>query len=276
MFFGPLVLTDFASAEQFVPENYVPDRLLIKFKEGIPTVQTNTILRDNDADNVLFEIEPIKLKIVRVPEEQLERIQNELARNPNVENVEKDFLFEPTIIPNDPKYQYQWHLDKIQASKAYLRGTGKLDEVLLKRVLYGISCRNYEAAAAAVPGAIGLSSSTVSRSFTHASAKQLKGLQERDLRELDIVAVFLDGKTFADMTMVVAVGITLTGEKHVLGFVETGTENESVLTPFLQELGERDCPRSKPSISSTASATRSARPPPWRSRRCCRKLKTCC
>jgi len=124
-------------------------------------------------------------------------------------------------------------------SLAHLRGSGKLDDVLLKRVLYGISCRNYEAAAAAVPGAIGLSSSTVSRSFTQASAKQLKGLQERDLRELDIVAVFLDGKTFADMTMVVAVGITLTGEKHVLGFVETGTENEQVLTPFLQSLCDR-------------------------------------
>ena len=124
-------------------------------------------------------------------------------------------------------------------SLRHLRGTGQLDEVLLKRVLYGISCRNYEAAAAAVPGAIGLSSSTVSRRFTHASAKQLKGLQERDLSELDLLAIFLDGKTFADMTMVVAVGITLTGEKHVLGFVETGTENEHVLTPFLQELEER-------------------------------------
>jgi len=124
-------------------------------------------------------------------------------------------------------------------SLAHLRGTGQLDEVLLKRVLYGISCRNYEAAAAAVPGAIGLSSSTVSRSFTQASAKQLKGLQERDLSELDLLAIFLDGKTFADMTMVIAVGITLTGEKHVLGFVETGTENEAVLTPFLQELEER-------------------------------------
>jgi transposase-like protein len=124
-------------------------------------------------------------------------------------------------------------------SLAHLRGTGTLDEVLLKRVLYGISCRNYEVAAAAVPGAIGLSSSTVSRSFTRASAKQLKGLQERDLSELDLLAIFLDGKTFADMTMVVAVGITLTGEKHVLGFVETGTENEAVLTPFLQELEER-------------------------------------
>ena len=114
-----------------------------------------------------------------------------------------------------------------------------MDEVLLKRVLYGISCRNDEAAAAAVPGAIGLSSSTVSRTFTQASAKQLKALQDRDLSELNLVAVFLDGKTFADMTMVVAVGITFTGEKQVLGFVETGTENEQVLTPFLQSLGER-------------------------------------
>jgi len=41
------------------------------------------------------------------------------------------------------------------------------------------------------------------------------------------------------MMMVVAVGITLTREKHVLGFVETGTENETVLTPFLQGLGDR-------------------------------------
>ncbi len=89
-----------------------------------------------------------------------------------------------------------------------------------------------------MPGAIGLSSSTVSRSVTQARAKQRQTLQARDLRELDIVAVFLDGKTFADMTMVVAVGITLTGEKHILGFVETGTENETVLTPFLQDLGE--------------------------------------
>jgi transposase-like protein len=120
-----------------------------------------------------------------------------------------------------------------------IHGTGMLDELLLKRVLYGISCRNYEVAAAAVPGAIGLSSSTVSRTFRQASAKQLQALQERDLSDLDLVAVFLDGKTFADMTMVVAVGITLTGDKHVLGFVETGTENEPVLTSFLRSLRER-------------------------------------
>ena len=43
-----------------------------------------------------------------------------------------------------------------------LNDGGEVNDLLLKRVLYGISCRNYEAAAEAIPGAIGLSSSTVS------------------------------------------------------------------------------------------------------------------
>ena len=46
-----------------------------------------------------------------------------------------------------------------------MRGDRAVDDLLLRRVLYGISCRNYEAAAEAIPGAIGLSSSTVSRGW---------------------------------------------------------------------------------------------------------------
>ena len=111
-----------------------------------------------------------------------------------------------------------------------------VNDVLLKRVLYGISCRNYEAAAEAIPGAIGLSGSTVSRGFIQASAAQLREFQERDLSGEDVV---LDGKTFAEATMVIALGITLSGEKRFLGFVETDTENAQVLTPFLRSLVER-------------------------------------
>jgi transposase-like protein len=124
------------------------------------------------------------------------------------------------------------------------RGT-QADEVLLKRVLYGISCRNYEAAAEAIPGAIGLSSSTVSRQFVAASAAQLRSFQERDLSGEDIVALFLDGKAFADDMMVVALGIRITGEKVFLGFVQTDTENEKVLTPFLRSLLSRGLDISK-------------------------------
>ena len=120
-----------------------------------------------------------------------------------------------------------------------LHGEAGVNDLLLKRVLYGISCRNYEAAAESIPGAIGLSSSTVSRGFVQASAAKLRELQERDLSSEDVVALFLDGKAFADATMVVALGITIFGEKRFLGFVETDTENEKVLTPFLRSLLDR-------------------------------------
>lgn len=120
-----------------------------------------------------------------------------------------------------------------------LHGTGTADDALLRRVLYGISCRNYEAAARAIPGAIGLSSSSVSRGFIEASAAKLKEFQERDLSRERYVALFLDGKSFADATLVIALGVTADGTKRFLGFVETDTENEKVLTPFLRSLVER-------------------------------------
>ena len=97
----------------------------------------------------------------------------------------------------------------------------------------------FRRAAEAIPGAIGLSGSTVSRAVIQASATKLRELQERDLSGEDVVALVLDGKTFAEATMVVALGITMTGDKRFLGFVETDTENEQVVTPFLRSLVER-------------------------------------
>ena len=125
------------------------------------------------------------------------------------------------------------------ASYAEFHRGGDLDEGLFRRVLYGISCRNYEKAAEAVPGAIGLSSSTVSRRFVDASAGKLREFQEQDLSGLDIVVIFLDGKTFAEDEMVLALGVAMDGRKHILGFVQTATENERVTRGFLRSLLDR-------------------------------------
>ena len=91
-------------------------------------------------------------------------------------------------------------------SYAALHGERAVNDLLLRRVLYGISCRNYEAAAEAIPGAIGLSGSTVSRAFIRASATQLRELQERDLSGEDVVALVLDSKTFAESTILAPAG----------------------------------------------------------------------
>ena len=127
----------------------------------------------------------------------------------------------------------------LRSYREFTAGSGEMDEVLMRRIVYGISGWNYEQAAAAIPGAIGLSRSTVSRTFVKASAVQLKAFQERDLGSQRYVALFLDGKTFADDTMVIALGVNEDGAKRFLGFVETGTENERVLSEFLGSLMDR-------------------------------------
>jgi putative transposase len=124
----------------------------------------------------------------------------------------------------------------LRSYQSFHKGDGEVQEGLLRRVLYGISCRNYEQAAELIPGAIGLSSSSVSRAFVEASAVRLREFRERDLSVASYAAIFLDGKAFADTRMVMALGVTMKGEKHFLGFVETDTENEKAITAFLRSL----------------------------------------
>ena len=49
----------------------------------------------------------------------------------------------------------------------------------------------------------------------------------------------MDGKSYAENQMILALGVTLQGEKIVLGMVESHTENHRVCQAFLQRLKER-------------------------------------
>jgi putative transposase len=113
------------------------------------------------------------------------------------------------------------------------------DEGILKRILHGLSCRSYEVCAEAVPEVFGLSGSTVSRRYVRASARELRKLCERRLEGYDFVGLLLDGKTFGADETVIALGVTVDGQKVPLGFIQTGTENERVGREMLAELLER-------------------------------------
>jgi putative transposase len=117
---------------------------------------------------------------------------------------------------------------------------------LFRRVLGGLSCREYEAAAEAVPEAFGLARTSVSRRFIQASARELRRLQERSLGNAEWLVLMLDGKAFAGDQLVIALGVTTTGEKRILGLVQTATENRRVIASFLRELGERGFPLDGP------------------------------
>ena len=120
-----------------------------------------------------------------------------------------------------------------------LQNARRADDAAVGKILKGLSCRDYASCVDAVPETFGLSSSTLSRRFKRASAKKLAELAERDLSGYDIVGLFLDGKTFGDDRMVIALGVTVEGNKVILGFVQTATENARVCTRFLRDLLER-------------------------------------
>ncbi len=115
----------------------------------------------------------------------------------------------------------------------------RAEEAALRKLLKGLSCRDYEACVEPAAATFGLAASSLSRRFKRASAKKLAELTERDLSTYDMVALFLDGKTFGDDQMVIGLGVTLQGQKVVLGFVQTATENERACSAFLRGLVDR-------------------------------------
>jgi putative transposase len=120
-----------------------------------------------------------------------------------------------------------------------LRQPRRAEEAALRKILKGLSCRDYESCVEPVAETFGLRASSLSRRFKRASARKLAALQERDLSDYDLVALFLDGKTFGEDEMLIGLGITLEGQKVVLGFVQTATENEKVCAAFLRSLLDR-------------------------------------
>ena len=125
------------------------------------------------------------------------------------------------------------------ATYAQLQTPRAQDVGLFRRVLAGVSTREYEAAAEAVPEAFGIAKSSVSRRFIRASADALRQFHTRRHDDREWLVLLLDGKTFAADQIVIALGVTTDGEKRVLGLVQTATENKRSCATFVRELVER-------------------------------------
>lgn len=126
----------------------------------------------------------------------------------------------------------------LSAYERFQRPT-QIDEGLMRRVLHGLSTRNYRECAETIPEAFSLSPSTVSRRYIRASSRKLKELMERRLEGYDFVSVVMDGKQFGDDGILMALGITVEGKKVVLGMLQASTENYMVCRDFLRDLIDR-------------------------------------
>jgi hypothetical protein len=150
------------------------------------------------------------------------------------------FLGDQKVPISVPRVRHKLNDEEVPL-KSYggLQSPRIIDDIVLRRVINGIAQGNYEKAAIGVPETFGIKKTSTCRRFMRASGKKLREFLERDLSSHDIVAIFMDGKTFAENSIVIALGITMNGDKVLLGFVETSTENHKVCRQFILKLKER-------------------------------------
>lgn len=120
-----------------------------------------------------------------------------------------------------------------------LQSDGSRQRAVLNRVLAGVTARRYEKAVEDFCEGYGVAKSSVSRTFIRASKQALKELCERDLSQLELVAIIIDGIEFRGHLVVVSVGVDSAGRKHILGLWEGATENAGVCTALLEDIVAR-------------------------------------
>jgi len=119
-----------------------------------------------------------------------------------------------------------------------------LARVVLERMLAGVSTRRYRRTQEPVgeeveTNARSTSKSSVSRTFVERTREALGELMSRQLGDLRLAVMMLDGLELKGRMMIVALGITTQGVKIPLGLWEGSTENATVATALLADLVER-------------------------------------
>jgi len=128
---------------------YVPDEIIIKFKSG---VNEDAIRGLEQAQGVLEKyISPFaKFRVLKIPQGKLVTEMVEIfKRSPLVEYAEPNYYAYATMVPNDPGYQYQWHLDNsvyggVQMEQAWDIITGT-QSVIVAVVDTGVAYEDYPA-----------------------------------------------------------------------------------------------------------------------------------
>jgi putative transposase len=105
-----------------------------------------------------------------------------------------------------------------------------MSRVVLERMLAGVSTRRYQRTQEPVgeqveQAARSTSKSAVSRAFVERTREALGELISRQLADLRLAVMMLDGLELKGRMMIVALGITTEGVKIPLGLWEGSTEN---------------------------------------------------
>jgi putative transposase len=107
--------------------------------------------------------------------------------------------------------------DVKRGSYELFRREEEMQRQVWERIMRGLTMRGYAPAVRKGGAAFGVEKSAVSDRFIQASAKQAQELLNRDLRQVQICALMLDGVEFKGEDTLSALGIDRTGRKKILG-----------------------------------------------------------
>jgi transposase-like protein len=102
-----------------------------------------------------------------------------------------------------------------------------------------VSQRDYKNGLPAIAESFGMSKSQVSRSWIKTTAKSLDAFMNRSFKDVDLVAVFLDGKRFKSIGCLIAMGVDSAGKKHMLGIYQCSSEHSENCKSLLDDLENR-------------------------------------
>ena len=145
-------------------------------------------------------------------------------------------------VPVDVPRYYDKEEMRTEESETYknLHEIPMPSEVIMKKIIKGVSQRDYEEVTKSILESFGMSQSTISRTFIEESKKLLEEFEKRDLGIYDFAALIIDGKYLSRDNIVIALGVTMTGVKVPLGFIQTTTENSQAVKGLLKNLIERN------------------------------------
>lgn len=143
-----------------------------------------------------------------------------------------------------PRLRVNGH-DVLLPSYSSMKDKGAFSEELLAKVLGGLSQRSYADTVVEAAKAFGVSAGTISNRIVEITAKKLKEFKERALSNFKPFAIYLDTIHRGGEAFIVALGISHTGKKRVLGFWQGATENSDICEQLMRDLERRGLKLSK-------------------------------
>jgi serine protease len=122
---------------------WVPGEIIVNFKPGISNkVIANINLKHGTS--VISTSRFAGFKRLKIPKRKTVTDMVEIyKRNPNVEYAEPNFIAHAFMIPNDPYYEYQWHMRQINMEPAWDLTTGH-SSVIVAVVDTGVAYEDYQ------------------------------------------------------------------------------------------------------------------------------------